>query len=140
MDKQKSVMGLNIKGKRSGCDKACQCDTCKLARASRQNPPKGRRYDDDATRPFEVVYSDIKGPLMDSHGGLRYSISFVDEVTRNGRTYFMKHKSEAPTMLKEYLSWVKGMGWYVGVIKTDRGSEYFGNDTRHIQKCDKKTL
>ena len=140
MHRNSSVQGLNIIGKGPGCDRTCNCDACRLARASRSNPKKDRLYDDDATRPFQVVCSDIKGPLIESHGQLRYTISFVDQVTRLAKTYYMRKKSEAPIKLKEYLTYVKSLGWYVGLIRTDRGSEYFGNDNTHTQKGDLKNF
>ena len=56
------------------------------------------------------------------------------------KTYYMKKKSEAPKRLKEYLTWVKSLGWYVNLIRTDRGSEYFENDTEHVQKGDAKNF
>ena len=111
-----------------------------MARAARINPRKIRLYDDEADRPFASVSSDIKGPLIESHGGLRYTIAFVDQATRMSKTYYMKKKSEAPKRLKEYFTWVKSLGWYVNLIRTDRGSEYFGNDTKHVQKGDEKNF
>ena len=140
MGKHGSVLGLNIKGRSPGCDRTCTCENCRLARAARINPRKIRLYDDEADRPFASVSSDIKGPLIESHGGLRYTIAFVDQATRLSKTYYMKKKSEAPKRLKEYLTWVKSLGWYVNLIRTDRGSEYFGNDTKHVQKGDEKNF
>ena len=140
MGKHGSVLGLNIKGRSPGCDRTCTCENCRLARAARINPRKIRLYDDEADRPFASVSSDIKGPLIESHGGLRYTIAFVDQATRMSKTYYMKKKSEAPKRLKEYLTWVKSLGWYVNLIRTDRGSEYFGNDTKHVQKGDEKNF
>ena len=140
MGKRGSVLGLNIKGRSPGCDRTCTCENCRLARAARINPRKIRLYDDEADRPFASVSSDIKGPLIESHGGLRYTIAFVDQATRMSKTYYMKKKSEAPKRLKEYLTWVKSLGWYVNLIRTDRGSEYFGNDTKHVQKGDEKNF
>ena len=110
MNKQAVGEGMNIRGVSTGCDKACKCIKCTLARAERINPRKQRLYDDDVCRPFEVVSTDIKGPLIESRGGRRYTISFVDQLSRYAKTYYMRRKSEASEKLKEYMSWVKARG------------------------------
>ena len=51
--------------------------------------------------------------------------------------YYMRRKAEASEKLKEYMSWVKARGWYVGVIKFDRGSEFFGSEHKDHLKEDK---
>ena len=87
-----------------------------------------RVFEQECTRPFGVVFTDIKGPLIESHCGLRYSIVFIDQVTRSACTYYMSKKSDAADKLQRYLSYVKKLGWCVGLIRADRGSEYFGLD------------
>ena len=103
-------------------------------RACKRSPAKVRVFEEECTRPFGVVHTDMKGPLLESHCGLRYSIVFIDHVTRMACTYYMSRKSEAPDKLRRYLSWVKKLGWCVGLIRADRGSEYFGQDGEYVQK------
>ena len=88
------VLGLNIKERSPGCDRTCAFDNCRLARAAGINPRKIRLYDDEVDRPFAC--SDTKGPLIESHGGLQYTIAFVDQATRMSKTYYMRKKSKAP--------------------------------------------
>ena len=116
------------------------CSVCQLSRACKQSPAKMRVFEQECTRPFGVVHTDIKGPLMESHCGLRYSIVFIDQVTRSACTYYMRRKSEAADKLKRYLSYVKKLGWCVGMIRADRGSEYFGMDGEYVQKDSDKTF
>ena len=117
------------------------CQTCRLARAEKISPRKHRLYDDNVMRPFEVISTDIKGPLMESRGGMRYSVVFIDQFSRYAKTYYMKRKSETPIKLREYLTWVRSRGWYVGVIRCDRGSEYFGSEHGdHLKHDSGKTL
>ena len=47
---------------------------------------------------------------------------------------------EGPPLLKRYLSYVKKLGWCVGMIWADRGSEYFGMDGEHVQKDSENTF
>mmetsp|Transcript_9599 Transcript_9599/g.11625 ORF Transcript_9599/g.11625 Transcript_9599/m.11625 type:complete len:382 (-) Transcript_9599:320-1465(-) len=39
------------------------CDTCKIVKTTRNNPPKEREHHPIATKPFQQVWSDVKGPL-----------------------------------------------------------------------------
>ena len=116
------------------------CSVCQLSRACKKSPAKMRVFEQECTRPFGVVHTDIKGPLIESHCGLRYSIVFIDQVTRSACTYYMSKKSDAAEKLKRYLSYVKKLGWCVGLIRADRGSEYFGLDGEYVQKESHKTF
>ena len=52
----------------------------------------------------------------------------------------MSRKSKAADKLKRYLSYVKKLGWCVGMVRANRGSEYFGMDGEYVQKdSDKRT-
>ena len=90
MQKCSSGEGLNILGSSKGCNRGCMCQTCRLARAEKISPRKHRLYDDNVMRPFEVISTDIKGPLMESRGGMRYSVVFIDQFSRYAKTYYMK--------------------------------------------------
>ncbi|RAN66238.1 GAG-pre-integrase domain-containing protein, partial [Bacillus sp. SRB_8] len=51
------------------------CDSCAQGKTRRQPFPKARRT--NPTKPFEIVSSDIKGPILEpSKEGFRYYISF----------------------------------------------------------------
>ena len=63
-----------------------------------------------------------KKKIIESNCGLRYSIVFIDQVTRSACTYYMSKKSDAAEKLKRCLSYVKKLGWCVGLIRADRGS------------------
>ena len=111
MHKQSSALGLSLDGSRkAACKKGCMCSVCQLSRACKRSPAKVRVFEEECTRPFGVVHTDMKGPLLESHCGLRYSIVFIDHVTRIACTYYMSRKSEAAEKLRRYLSWVKKLG------------------------------
>ena len=140
MQKDSSVEGLNIKCLGPGCDRFCACEVCRMARAEKSSTRKVRLYDDMVVRPFQVVSTDIKGPLIESTGGKKYVIVFIDQFTRYSKLYYMQQKSEAAQKLKEYLLWVRSRGFVVGTIRTDRGSEYFGYDSTYLENDKPKTL
>ena len=48
-----------------------------------------------ATDLLEIIYTDVCGPMsIDAHGGYRYFLTFIDDLSRYGYIYLMKHKSE----------------------------------------------
>ena len=111
--------------------KKCTCETCKIARASRKSVPKVRHYDMAADKPFHTVATDIKVVNTTSLSGYNYSMHFVDEFSRYSHIYFMtsKDKKESRRVLEEFLSDVRRLGWRVGRIRSDLGSEYVNNAT-----------
>ena len=141
MHSKSSVLGLNVSGSpKAGCKKGCKCEVCLLSRACKISPSKEHVFERECSRAFGVVSSDIKGPLLESHCGLRYSIVFIDQVTNMAKTYYMSQKSDAADKLRKYLAWVRHLGWHVGLIRTDRGGEYFGLNGDYVQKDVDKTF
>ena len=52
---------------------------------------------------LEVIHSDICGPLRTkTHRGMKYFITFIDDYSRYGYTYLLKHKSEAIEKFRHY--------------------------------------
>ena len=98
MHKESSVLGLGVSGStKAACKGGCKCSVCQLSRACKRSPAKMRVFEQECTRPFGVVFTDIKGLLMESHGGLRYSIVFIDQVTRSACTYYMRSRMRLTT-------------------------------------------
>ena len=73
------------------------CNDCRLGEASRK--PVGSPVIEQAAERLGLVHSDLQGPLPESHGGSKYAIIFVDDLTRMGKVYPLKRKSDA---LKTY--------------------------------------
>ena len=141
MHSKSSVLGLNVSSSpKAGCKKGCKCEVCLLSRACKISPSKEHVFERECSRAFGVVSSDIKGPLLESHCGLRCSIVFIDQVTNMAKTYYMSKKSDAADKLRKYLAWVRHLGWHVGLIRTDRGGEYFGLNGEYVQKDVDKTF
>ena len=118
--------------------KKCTCETCKIARAARKSVPKVRHYDMAADKPFHTVATDVKVVNTTSLSGFNYSMHFVDEFSRYSHMYFMqsKDKKESRRVLEEFLSDVRRLGWRVGRIRSDLGSEYV-NNTSTSKRSDK---
>ena len=74
------------------------------------------------------VHSDLWGPApVESKGGRRYYVTFIDDKTRLTTLYLLRTKDEAPRVYKAYEAWVETqMGVKIKVLNSDRGGEYQG--------------
>ena len=85
-----------------------------------------------STRRLELVDSDVCGPMQTATvGGKKYFISFTDDKTRISIVYFMREKSEALLMFREFHDKVTGeSGERIGPLRTDNGGEYTSDRLR----------
>ena len=52
---------------------------------------------------LEIIHSDVYGPFSKmASGGFCYFITFIDDLSRYGHLFFMKHKSESFEKFKEF--------------------------------------
>ena len=60
---------------------------------------KGER----ATELSSLIHTDVYGPMMVStRRGYRYFITFIDDLSRYGYVFLMRHKFESFEMFKRY--------------------------------------
>ena len=65
---------------------------------------KGNR----STECLGLIHFDVCGPMNgQAIGGFSYFIMFIDDHSRYGHVYLMKHKSEALERFKEFISEVE---------------------------------
>jgi hypothetical protein len=82
------------------------CDACLRAKAH-QLP-----YSVSTSRsssPLEFVFSDVWGPAIDSFGGNKYYVSFIDDYNKFMWIYLLHHKSEVFKYFHEFQQLVKHM-------------------------------
>ena len=61
-----------------------------------------------ATDLLEIIHTDVCGPMnVEAHGGYHYFLTFIDDLSRYGYIYLMKHKSETFEKFKEFQSEVE---------------------------------
>lgn len=103
------------------------CEACVLGKQHRDPFAVGKSR--RATQPLQLVHSDICGPMeTESHGGNRYFITFIDDYSRKFWVYFLKQKSDAFTVFKDFNVHVeKQSGYSLKLLRTDRGGEYTSN-------------
>ena len=82
-------------------DKLSFCEACVQGKCHRQphHPLKARRSNEK----LKLVHTDVCGPMQtQSFGGSRYFITFTDDYSGYCRTYFLRRKSEALEIFKEF--------------------------------------
>ena len=80
-----------------------QCEACALGKTHRVPFQKGSS--NRATRPLELVHSDVCGPMnVPSIGGSKYMLTFTDDFTRYITVYFITSKSEVLSKSKEFVN------------------------------------
>ena len=128
--KGKMVEGMN-------CDVQVKpkfvCKPCIMGKQHRIPYPKG--VSTRATEAFEVVHSDVCGPMpTSSYGGSQYFVTFIDDYTRYTHVYFIKHKHEVLDKLKEFFNFTTNFTGkqirtlvienQVKTLRSDNGGEY----------------
>ncbi len=77
------------------------CEICIRAKST-HSPHTVERH--RAVRVFEIVCTDIVGPLIESRTGDKYIINFVDDFSGFVVTYCIKSKDAALSSFKDYIS------------------------------------
>ena len=100
------------------------CEGCIMGKHHRTKYPKGKAK--RATKPFELVHSDVCGPMsVNSIGGSRYFVTFIDDLSRYTYVYFIKHKHEVLEKFKEFVSLISNItDNTIKVLRSDNGGEY----------------
>jgi transposase InsO family protein len=105
------------------------CEPCALAKSTHKVPtPITLR---SATRKLELVHSDLSGKFsVPSYGNKRYYMTLVDDYTRATWVYFLKHKSDATAVIKDFVIMCERQGHgKVLRFRTDNGGEYVNHET-----------
>lgn len=103
------------------------CDHCLAGKQHRVSFPR------TSTRKkvkLELVYSDVCGPIeVESLGGNKYFVTFIDDATRRTWVYMMKHKSEVFGIFQKFHAMVeRETDCKLKRLRTDNGGEYTSNE------------
>ena len=98
------------------------CEACVVGKMTRAPFPKASR----STEPLAIVHSDISGEMsVPTFGQKVYFITFIDDFSRYGYVYLIKHKSKGFDMFKVFKAEVENqLNKKIKVLRTDRGGEY----------------
>lgn len=112
----KNFMNINVKSD-------MKCIVCAQGKQSRSPfNDIGHR----ATKILEIVHSDICGPFsVNSLGGCRYFLSFVDDFSRKVFVYPLKSKGEVFCKFIEFKQrYENETGETIKILRSDNGTEY----------------
>ena len=115
------VNGMNVNSQEE-IDR--KCEGCAYGKQNRQPFPKKTSH--QSTHPLELIHSDVCGPMnVNSVGGSRYFVTFIDDYSRYTAVYMMKNKSEVLQKLKEFVQSSENFtGKRIKRIRSDNGGEY----------------
>ncbi|KAK9063757.1 hypothetical protein SSX86_017629 [Deinandra increscens subsp. villosa] len=100
------------------------CDAC-LINKSHKIPFGANSF--KVTRPLELIYSDVWGPVTESNDGFTYYIIFVDYYSKYTWLYPMKRKSDVASLFPQFRTLVeKKFGAPLVSLFTDNGGEFIG--------------
>src|ERR1700678_2281432 len=105
------------------------CASCVYAKATRKPAPKMRESERADVFGGEV-HSDLWGKApVESRGGKKYYVTFIDDKTRLTHLYLLEKKDEAAKCYKQYEAWVEPqMGAKIKVLSSDRAGKWLGVD------------
>ena len=105
---------------------------------AKQPKVRNRTPDVRAKEPFELIHTDISGPIDPiAKDGFKYAIVFTDDNSGNLLTYFLKKKSDATRATERILAHIAPYGkvktlsfqenifpsGYVNRVRSDKGGE-----------------
>ena len=120
------------------------CEICTLAKQCNE---RNHEPDTRTTKPFELVHTDLAGPVEPAaKDGFRYASIFTDDYSGCLFTYFLKEKSDSPKALKKFLAdiapygKVETLNFYEDVfpsgdvkrMRIDYGGEYISHEFKEI--------
>lgn len=99
-----------------------KCETCVEAKAAKTPFHSVERN----TTPLELIHTDVCDlKFVQTRGGKKYFITFIDDCTRYCYVYLLKSKDEALEVFKHYKNEVENqLGKRIKMIRSDRGGEY----------------
>ncbi|GJS75140.1 retrotransposon protein, putative, ty1-copia subclass [Tanacetum coccineum] len=111
-----------------------QCVSCLSGKMKRKPFP---HRTERATDLIGLIHTDVCGPLRHvSRQGASYFITFMDDYSRYGYGYLLKHKHEVFETFKVFKNEVENqLGKTIKVLRLDRGGEYISQEFKDYLKA-----
>ena len=125
--------GIDLNHDPDSGPESCACTAC--IRGRMKDVSHWRTLFDKDTKPFEVIFSDIKGPMTHSgYEGSKYFVTFIDAATKYSEVFMMKYRTEVPTCWRRFKAHKERRGYKILRLHSDGGGEYcsdtFQNELR----------
>lgn len=104
------------------------CDTCIKAKMKQKF---NRQPVERSTIPFELIHSDLCGPMRTSNGGANYYIIYIDDCTRYVEVFLLVTKTaqEIVGKFQAFKAWVETQGYRIRRFRCDNGTGEYTNST-----------
>ncbi|KAK2984954.1 hypothetical protein RJ640_013380 [Escallonia rubra] len=111
-----------------------QCEVCELAKSHRVSFPLALNKSPD---PFMIIHSDVWGPSkVNSLGGSRWFVTFIDDCTRMTWVQLMKSKSEVNVLFQQFCKMIHTQNTArIQVLRSDNGGEYLSAELQQYLKA-----
>lgn len=105
------------------------CDHCLFGKQHRVSFKKSSTR---RTKKLELVHSDLCGPMeMESVGGNKYFLTFIDDASRKTWVYLLRTKDEVFSYFQKFHAMVeRETGMTLKCLRTDNGGEYISRELR----------
>uniref|UniRef100_A0A2N9EW40 Integrase catalytic domain-containing protein n=1 Tax=Fagus sylvatica TaxID=28930 RepID=A0A2N9EW40_FAGSY len=127
-----SEKGLQILAKKSLIPfaKGMPLNSCDYCLFGKQHRVSFRRSSTRKSNVLDLVYSDVCGPIeVESLGGNRYFVTFIDDASRKVWVYVLKTKDQVFQLFKKFHAMVeREKGKSLKCLRTDNGGEYTSNE------------
>lgn len=107
--------------------KDLKCVTCIKGKQTKLPFPSGNNR---TTRILELVHSDVCGPMsVNSIGGKRYFVTFIDDFSRKCFVYVIAQKNQVLKCFKDFKLLVEGQcELKIKTLRSDNGGEYINDN------------
>ncbi|XP_042946557.1 uncharacterized protein LOC122279793 isoform X1 [Carya illinoinensis] len=118
-----SLSLLKCQIKNLGSVSPFSCEACQLSKHHRVSFVP--RIDKRASSPFELVHSDIWGPINIESNKFQYFVTFVDDYSRVTWLFLIKARSELLSIFQMFWKQIKTQfNKKVQILRSDNGREY----------------
>ncbi|XP_071933941.1 uncharacterized protein [Coffea arabica] len=116
-----------------------KCESCILEKKYRDPFSKGKAW--RANRSLELIHSDLCTVEVPSNGSNEYFITFIDDFSKKTWVYFLRNKSDACDVFKKFKYYLeKQSGYFIKILRTDRGTTYLVCDDYLVKNSIKHQL